>query len=57
MGIVLNIVFKDKLVGVFGFFGWSGEVIDFLESKLKDTGYKFGFEFIRVKFKLDDVMI
>lgn len=57
MGIVLNIVFKDKLVGVFGFFGWSGEVIDFLESKLKDIGYKFGFEFIRVKFKLDDVMI
>ncbi|MCL2938613.1 MAG: diflavin flavoprotein [Trichodesmium sp. MAG_R02] len=57
LGIVLNTASKDKLAGVFGSFGWSGEAIDFLESKLKDTGYKFGFEPIRVKFKPDDVMI
>ncbi|MDE5094922.1 MAG: FprA family A-type flavoprotein, partial [Trichodesmium sp. St11_bin5] len=44
LGIVLNTASKDKLAGVFGSFGWSGEAIDFLESKLKDTGYKFGFE-------------
>ncbi|MGD1704086.1 diflavin flavoprotein [Dapis sp. BLCC M229] len=57
LGIVLNTVSKDKLAGVFGSFGWSGEAIDFLESRLKDAGYKFGFEPIRVKFKPDDVMI
>ena len=57
LGIVLNTASKDKLAGVFGSFGWSGEAIDFLESRLKDTGYKFGFEPIRVKFKPDDVMI
>lgn len=57
LGIVLNTASKDKLAGVFGSFGWSGEAIDFLESRLKDAGYKFGFEPIRVKFKPDDVMI
>ena len=36
LGIVLNTASKDKLAGVFGSFGWSGEAIDFLESKLKD---------------------
>ncbi len=57
LGIVLNTVSKDKLAGVFGSFGWSGEAIDFLESRLKDAGYKFGFAPIRVKFKPDDMMI
>ncbi len=57
LGIVLNTASKQKLTGVFGSFGWSGEAIDFLEDKLKDTGYKFGFETIRVKFKPDDVTI
>jgi len=57
LGIVLNTASKDKLAGVFGSFGWSGEAIDFLESRLKDAGYKFGFEAIRVKFKPDDVTI
>ena len=57
LGIVLNTASKDKLAGVFGSFGWSGEAIDFLETRLKDAGYKFGFEPIRVKFKPDDVMI
>ncbi|NEP87866.1 MAG: flavin oxidoreductase [Okeania sp. SIO2C2] len=54
LGIVLNTASKSKLTGVFGSFGWSGEAIDILESKLKDAGYKFGFETIRVKFKPDD---
>lgn len=46
LGIVLFFVIKIKLVGVFGFYGWSGEVIDLIENKLKDGGYCFGFEVI-----------
>ena len=37
--------------GVFGSFGWSGEAVDEMESRLRDAGFKFGFEPIRVKFK------
>jgi flavorubredoxin/flavin reductase (DIM6/NTAB) family NADH-FMN oxidoreductase RutF len=51
LGVVLATAETTKLAGVFGSFGWSGEAIDLLESKLKDAGYKFGFEPIRVKFK------
>jgi flavorubredoxin/flavin reductase (DIM6/NTAB) family NADH-FMN oxidoreductase RutF len=51
LGVVLATAEKNKLAGVFGSFGWSGEAIDLLETKLKDAGYKFGFEPIRVKFK------
>ena len=54
LGIVLATVPKDKLAGVFGSFGWSGEAIDLIEGKLKDSGYSLGFESIRVKFKPDD---
>ncbi len=54
LGIILSTAAKSKLAGVFGSFGWSGEAIDILESKLKDAGYRFGFEPIRVKFKPDD---
>lgn len=54
LGIVLTNAAKTKLAGVFGSFGWSGEAIDLLEGKLKDAGYRFGFEPIRVKFKPDD---
>ena len=57
LGIILNTVPTNKLAGVFGSFGWSGEAIDMLESKLKNTGYKFGFEPIRVKFKPTDVIL
>ncbi|MEB3830281.1 diflavin flavoprotein [Phormidium sp. CCY1219] len=57
LGIILNSVSKNKLTGVFGSFGWSGEAIDLLESKLKDAGYKFGFEPIRVKFTPTDVTL
>ncbi len=44
---------RDKPVGVFGSFGWSGEAIDLLESKLRDGGFAFAFEPIRVKFSPD----
>ena len=37
--------------GVFGSFGWSGEAVDEMEARLRDAGFKFGFEPIRVKFK------
>lgn len=57
LGIVLKTVSKNKLAAVFGSFGWSGEAIDFLESKLKDAGYKFGFEPIRVKFTPTDATL
>jgi flavorubredoxin/flavin reductase (DIM6/NTAB) family NADH-FMN oxidoreductase RutF len=51
LGLALSTAAKTKLAGVFGSFGWSGEAIDILESKLQDAGYQFGFETIRVKFK------
>lgn len=54
LGIVLSTATKNKLAGVFGSFGWSGEAVDIIESKLKDAGYKFGFDKIRVKFKPND---
>ncbi|MEA5517623.1 diflavin flavoprotein [Limnoraphis robusta] len=57
LGIILNTASTSKLAGVFGSFGWSGEAIDILEGKLKDAGYKFGFEPIRVKFKPTDVTL
>ena len=37
--------------GVFGSFGWSGEAVDEMEARLRDAGFKFGFDAIRVKFK------
>jgi flavorubredoxin len=57
LGIVLNTASSNKLAGVFGSFGWSGEAIDYLENKLKDAGFKLGFDPIRVKFKPTDVTI
>jgi flavin reductase (DIM6/NTAB) family NADH-FMN oxidoreductase RutF len=42
---------------VFGSFGWSGEAVDEIESKLQDAGYRLGFDTIRVKFKPDDVTL
>ena len=44
---------RSKPVGVFGSFGWSGEAVDLLESKLSDAGFKQAFAAIRVKFKPD----
>ncbi|WP_228061413.1 diflavin flavoprotein [[Phormidium] sp. LEGE 05292] len=57
LGIVLSTAAKTKLAGVFGSFGWSGEAIDLIEGKLKDAGYRFGFETIRVKFKPEDTTL
>ncbi|WP_445637207.1 Flavin oxidoreductase [Nostoc sp. DSM 114161] len=54
LGIVLAAATNNKLAGVFGSFGWSGEAVDLIEGKLKDAGYRFGFDTIRVKFKPDD---
>jgi flavorubredoxin/flavin reductase (DIM6/NTAB) family NADH-FMN oxidoreductase RutF len=51
LGIALSTAAKTKLAGVFGSYGWSGEAIDLLETKLQDAGFRFGFEPIRVKFK------
>jgi len=57
LGIVLSTATKGKLAGVFGSYGWSGEAIDLLESKLQDAGYSFGFEPIRIKFKPTDATL
>ena len=51
LGLALSTAAKTKLAGVFGSYGWSGEAIDLLQTKLQDAGYQFGFEPIRVKFK------
>jgi flavin reductase (DIM6/NTAB) family NADH-FMN oxidoreductase RutF/flavodoxin len=57
LGIVLSTATNNKLAGVFGSFGWSGEAVDLIENKLKDAGYRFGFEPIRVKFKPNEVTL
>tara|TARA_B100000965_G_scaffold403088_1_gene430444 strand:+ start:243 stop:2093 length:1851 start_codon:yes stop_codon:yes gene_type:complete len=48
---------RTKPAGVFGSYGWSGEALDLLEKKLKDGGFKFGFEPIKIKFSPDSLMI
>lgn len=57
LGITLANADTNKLAGVFGSFGWSGEAIDLLESKFKDGGYRFGFDTIRVKFKPTEAVL
>ena len=57
LGIILSTAGKGKLAGVFGSFGWSGEAIALLENKLRDAGYKLGFDTIRVKFKPTDAIL
>jgi flavin reductase (DIM6/NTAB) family NADH-FMN oxidoreductase RutF len=47
---VLSTATPTKVAGVFGSYGWSGEAVDLIESKLRDVGYPFGFDTIRVKF-------
>lgn len=51
LGMILSTATSTKLAGVFGSYGWSGEAVDLLETKLRDAGYSFGFAPIRVKFK------
>lgn len=48
---------RSKPVGVFGSYGWSGEALDLLESKLRDGGFQFGFDPIKVKFSPDAAMV
>ncbi len=57
LGIVLSTATNNKLAGVFGSYGWSGEAVDLIEGKLKDAGYRFGFDPIRVKFKPNDLTL
>lgn len=57
LGIALSVAAKTKLAGIFGSYGWSGEAIDLLETKLQDAGFRFGFEPIRVKFKPTDEVL
>lgn len=48
---------KDLPCGVFGSFGWSGEAVDMMESRLKDGGFRFAFPTIRCKFKPTDAVL
>lgn len=57
LGSILANVSKTKPAGVFGSYGWSGEAIDLLEQKLRDAGYRFGFEPIRVRFSPDEAAL
>jgi flavorubredoxin/flavin reductase (DIM6/NTAB) family NADH-FMN oxidoreductase RutF len=50
LGIVLSTATQTKVAGVFGSYGWSGEAVDLIESKLQDVGYPLGFATMRVKF-------
>ncbi|MDM9384424.1 diflavin flavoprotein [Chlorogloeopsis sp. ULAP01] len=57
LGIVLSVGDNTKLAGVFGSYGWSGEAFDLIEGKLKDAGFKFGFETLKARFKPTDVTL
>lgn len=57
LGVILSHADKGQIAGVFGSYGWSGEAIDILEQKIKDAGFRFGFDPIRVKFKPTDSIL
>ncbi|CDN13004.1 NAD(P)H-quinone oxidoreductase chain 5 [Richelia intracellularis] len=57
LGTVLTIAEHTKIAGVFGSYGWSGEAFDLIEGKLKEAGYKLGFETLKVKFKPSDAIL
>lgn len=57
LGVILANASKTKLAGVFGSYGWSGEAPDYVEGKLKDSGYRLGFETIKVKFTPTDPIL
>jgi len=54
LGIVLTVGDTGKLAGVFGSYGWSGEAFDLIEGKLRDAGFKFGFDTFKARFKPSD---
>lgn len=57
LGLVLSTAAKTKLAGVFGSYGWSGEAVDILESRLQDAGFALGFDTLRVKFTPSDEVL
>ncbi len=57
LGTVLATATQRQLVGVFGSYGWSGEAIDFIEQKLKDANFSFGFETLRIRFSPTEAML
>ncbi|ABX07978.1 diflavin flavoprotein [Prochlorococcus marinus] len=48
---------RQKPVGIFGSYGWSGEALDLLENKLRDGGFEFGFNPIKIKFSPNNNII
>ncbi len=56
-GILLAHASPEKPMGVFGSYGWSGEAVDQLADKLREAGFSFGFDPIRVKFKPTDEIL
>jgi len=57
LGTVLAEGDRSKPVGVFGSFGWSGEALELLETKLRDGGFTMAFEPIKVRFSPDAATI
>jgi flavorubredoxin/flavin reductase (DIM6/NTAB) family NADH-FMN oxidoreductase RutF len=57
LGMILSSTAKNKLAGVFGSYGWSGEAVDLLEQKLRDANYRFGFDPIRIRFSADEAAL
>ncbi len=57
LGTLLSEGDRNKKVGVFGSYGWSGEALDLLEGKLRDGGFSFGFEPIKIKFSPSSIMV
>jgi len=53
LGTLISEGDHTKKVGIFGSYGWSGEALDLLENKLKDAGFSFGFDPIKVNFSPD----
>jgi flavorubredoxin/flavin reductase (DIM6/NTAB) family NADH-FMN oxidoreductase RutF len=51
LGVIVKEASREFPSGVFGSFGWSGEAVDLMESRLKDGGFNFAFDAIRCKFK------
>jgi flavin reductase (DIM6/NTAB) family NADH-FMN oxidoreductase RutF/DNA-binding transcriptional regulator YdaS (Cro superfamily) len=51
LGVIVKEASRETPSGVFGSFGWSGEAVDMMESKLKNSGFTFAFDAIRCKFK------
>lgn len=58
LGVILNLP-ADRRVpcGVFGSFGWSGEAVDELQFRLKDSGFPLAFDPIRAKFRPTDEIL